>query len=229
MKNLYEQVTMSLLMFWSPSRAVESIREKAPFLVPLLIASIAGVVVQFATSPMVETLMRANLAHLQEDQVAQSIEFYRRFQMIGVFTAPLVMLLKWAAVALLLYLLAILVNGTMSFRQVYSLVSFSSLALVAESAIVLLILLLRGVESIQTQMDLQPAIGLNLLFPGLAPAWHLLLNNANIFELWYVVLLVLGIRQLNRFSTGKAVAVVVAVWLFGVGLQSATTALGMAL
>ena len=125
----------------------------------------------------------------------------------------------------LLYLVSILANGRMRFRQAYSLVAFASIALVAEWSVGLTVMLLKGLENIQRPFDLVPALGLTLIFRDVGLGWFTLLNSVNLFQIWFIVLLVIGIASMNGFSRWKSGWVVVSVWLFQTAVGALTTGL----
>jgi len=51
-------------------------------------------------------------------------------------------------------------------------------------------------------------------------------NDFNLFKLWFLWLLLLGVACLNRFTLLRAFSVVVPVWLFRVDLGICVTTLG---
>jgi hypothetical protein len=82
------------------------------------------------------------------------------------------------------------------------------------------IITLRGVDSVSTMMDLQWAIGLNLLVTTENPVVHTLLSSISLFELWYLAVLVLAVEKLSQASRGKAVAAAVTYWVLAVGVTA---------
>lgn len=209
-------------LVWSPSEAFETISTRAPYFLPLLIIGIGGIAITLMTIPLTAQVARHNLSgELAPEKIDEALQFLVRWQMMGALLIPLTIVLRWAIVAGLIFLTLQLVDGKMLYRQAFSLVAFASIFLFIESCQTLVILKLRDIQEFQNPLDLQPAVGLNLLFPHGGSIWYQFLNNINPLQVWYVAILIWGVSTLNGFSRKKASAVVVPVWLFLVTVQVA--------
>lgn len=209
-------------LVWSPREAFETISTRAPYFLPLLIIGIGGIAITLMTIPLTAQVARHNLSgELAPEKIDEALQFLVRWQMIGALLIPLTIVLRWAIVAGLIFLTLQLVDGKMLYRQAFSLVAFASIFLFIESCQTLVILKLRAIQEFQNPLDLQPAVGLNLLFPQAGSIWYQFLNNINPLQVWYVAILIWGVSTLNGFSRKKASAVVVPVWLFLVTVQVA--------
>lgn len=216
-------------LIWSPSRGVEAIARQTPLLVPLFLFSMAAFLVNWYSIPFAEQVARLSMPDsLKPEQVEQVMSFTHRISLVSAIISPLSIVMKWAIMAGLLYLVAVLANGRMLFRQAFSLVAFASIALVAEWVVGLSVMLLKGLEAVRSPFDLVPALGLTLVFRDVGAGWFALLNSVNLFQLWFVILLIMGIGTMNGFSRWKAGCVVVTVWFFQTGVGALTTALSSA-
>jgi hypothetical protein len=135
------------------------------------------------------------------------------------------LLLKWAAVALLLFLTTVLIEGRGSYCKTLSLVAFSSVILLVQSWYSRMIVHLKGIEILRSPWDLDPPIGLSLLMPGLNPGWYTFFNTFNLFEAWFVALLILGLSGMEDISRKKAALAVIPIWLLLTGLRAGLAAL----
>ena len=211
---------------WSPSRGIEAVTKQAPLLVPVLLFSVATILINWYSMPFAEQVARLSMPeNVNPEQAEQILRFTHRISVASTLVSPLSILVKWAVLAGLLYLVTVLANGGMRFRQAYSLVAFGSVALVAEWAVSLGVMLLRGVDNVRNPLDLVPALGLTLVFRDVGAGWFALLNSINLFQLWFVVLLVMGVAAMNGFSRWRSGLVVVSVWLFQTGVGALTTGL----
>lgn len=224
------QCRLLIELIWSPTVALNEFRFKTPYLCPLLLFSVTGIIiVSFNNSMILNFTQRTLSLNLDEPQIDQSLRFIERIQLLGLILSPGILLLKWTLVAALIFLVAQLVDGKMTYRQSFSLVAFTSIFPLLESCVVLTILKLKGSENLNSPLDFQPPIGMNLFFPETSLSWTTFLNNFNLFEVWYVVILVLGVSILNRHSRLKAAFVVVPVWLFLVSIQVAVATISVSL
>jgi hypothetical protein len=211
---------------WAPSRGIEAVARHAPLLLPVVLFSVSAFVINWASMPFAEHVARLSMPdNLDPARAEQVLSLTHRISLVSTVFSPVSMLVKWVVLAGLLYLVAILANGRMRFRQAYSLVAFASIALVAEWSTGLVVMLLKGLENVRAPLDLVPALGLTLVFRDVGLGWFTLLNSINLFQVWFVILLVLGIASINGFSRWKSGWVVASVWLFQTGIGALTTAL----
>lgn len=211
---------------WAPSRGVEAVARHAPLLLPVLLFSASSFLINWFSMPFAEHVARLSMPdNLDPAQAEQVLSFTHRISLVSTMFSPLSMLIKWVVLAGLLYLVVILANGRMRFRQAYSLVAFASIALMAEWSTGLVVMLLKGLDNVRAPLDLVPALGLNLVFRDVGLGWFTLLNSVNLFQIWFVILLVLGIASMNGFSRWKSGWVVISVWFFQTAVGALTTGL----
>jgi Yip1 domain len=172
--------------------------DKAPrWIVLLLVLTIGNILVTHATIPFV---LKAVEVSMPQGSTAHQITDIRAHitlgQQIGVFFTPLLLVLKWTIFAGLLWLAVVLATGDGDYKRLFSLAAHANLISFAGSLFVLVILHLRGIDVIQSAADLQPAIGLNLVLHPQNRIVLMFLGSINLFEIWYVVVLVIGLVKL---------------------------------
>ena len=224
------QLRLSHRFLWSPGNALAGFEDANPFAVPFIMASATGILFQLLSLPFVNQLTQNSFpSAISEQQVSENLRLIRRSQVWGAALSPIPLSLKWVCVAGMIFTVLQVMGAKMSYRRTLSLVAFSSFFISLELPIVWVILLLRGVENIKAPVDLMPPIGLNILFPNADVGLYALLNNMNLFEMWYVGILISGVAYFNRFSIRRAALFIVPVWLFLVGLQVSFTVLILSL
>jgi hypothetical protein len=198
------------------------------FLVPLAVFGALSVWLFLLQSPIqhewVAQQMKASGASPAE--IAPHLEALRRHQPIGGAIVPLVLLLKWIALASLLWLSAqLILERDVEFGPVLGVVAYGYAPLLLRDACIYLVLALRDPDVLARRNGLDVAIGLNLVFPSLELPWSTLLANVNLFEIWYAALLVVGLSKVGSAPWRRSAAVVLPNWLlvvlFQVGLASA--------
>lgn len=226
--SLVQQLGLLCRLVSEPSRSIERIGRDAPLAAPLALFGLGGAALQHLTLPYIQAALRSTLpGRLDADQIAQALEMARGIQLLSMAFFPVVMAFKWLVLALLIYIIVHLGDGVIRFRQAYSLVAFASLFVFLQASLILLILSLKGVESVGGPADLQPPIGMNLLFADVPPLLYSFLQQLNPFEFWYAFTLVVGVQQLNPgFSRAKSCALVAPIWAFAAALQSALASAG---
>jgi hypothetical protein len=92
----------------------------------------------------------------------------------------------------------------------------------------ILLLYSRGSIGVRDVTDMQALVGLDLFLRDKSsnPPLFVLLNSVNPFSLWYLGVLTIGVSVVSKLGKLKAGIVVTAVWVLGVLIQVATTAVG---
>ena len=215
------------LFFWSPGELFMILRERPNVIVPLLIACILSVALTFAMSPLV---LKVAAHSLPEGLPATQVEtFYHQIeigQRISLFFVPVILLVKTLFSALVLTMLTIIVAGDGTFKKILSLLSYTNLIMVLQGACALLVLNLRGIEQIARPADLQVQLGMDLFINTQSVALNSVLNAVNLFEIWYVSLLVIAIGCLFNCSKKKAATIGITYWTMTVAVQVALAVLG---
>lgn len=215
------------LFLWSPGELFNSLRDRPNVILPLLIASILSVALSFSMMPLV---MKVATNSLPEGLPAGQIEtFYRQIeigQRISLCLVPIILLVKTLFSALVLTMLTIVVAGEAGFKKIFSLLSYTNLIMVLEGFFALLILNLRGVEQIARPADLQVRLGLDVFINTGSVALNSALNAVNLFEIWYVSLLVIAIGCSFKCSKKKAATIGITYWAMTVAVQVAIAVLG---
>jgi hypothetical protein len=201
------------------------------YLVPLIILGLLFTLISVAQSPIHIQWTRHQLesAGAAPEQIAASMDLLRRSSAWSFVGVPLFLLLRWVLYALLLWLVAQVVIDILNFQQALTIVAFSYLPILLRDAAASLVLFLRSEEALLHADGLNVSLGLNLLLPAMPLPWSSLAGNVNLFEAWFVFLLVVGIAQVTRSHWRKALAVVLPSWLFVALVQFGLVSLGLAL
>lgn len=198
------------------------------FLIPLLILGMAFTLISIAQSPIHIHWTRHQLESqgMSPEQISAAINLLRRSSAWSFVGVPLFLLARWALYALLLWLAAQVLLNLLEFQQALTVVAFSYLPILFRDGAVSLVLFLRSDEALARADGLNVALGLNLLFPSIPLPWSTLAASINLFEAWFILLLVVGIAQMTRSHWQKACAVVLPCWVFVTLLKLAFALLG---
>jgi hypothetical protein len=217
------------LFFWSPGELFSTLRESPNVVVPLLIVCVLSVALSLAMSPLV---IKVAAHSLPEGLPAAQVEsFHHQIELgqrISVLLLPVILLIKTLFAALVLTMLAIVIAGDGSFKKTFSVLSYTSIIMVLEGGCALLVLYLRGTDQIAKPADLQVQLGLDLFINTQNAALNAALNAVNLFEIWYVSLLVIAVGCLFKCSKKRAATIAITYWTMTVAVQVAIAILGNA-
>ena len=208
------------MAFASPGQVFSDISIRPTWVICLIAMVVLGIGVQFAVVPHVdsEATLRARLgdraADLSDERIEEMVQqgekFARFAPLIGLVVSPI----AWAIMAAIFFVLLKIVGSETDFVRAFSttLHAYWPPAVVVS---VLTAILIQRVGKIPQQelTDVVKSHPGAFLSPD-APAWlDAVASTFSVFNIWTVVLLVIGFRVVGKISTGKAAVVALVPWV----------------
>jgi hypothetical protein len=206
-------------VFTNPAALFERLRDRPDWLIPLVVGCVVMLIVQYfmhpftsrATLGMINDSTPPQMAQALRDAANKPADWKLIFQPIGYG----VMCLIGAGI---LTGLAAMFTAKGKFMPIFSAFLYAKLVVLPSMFLALLIVSLRGVDSVNSMMDIMWTIG-----PAMFVTENKLLFNVltqiNLFEAWYVVLLVIAIQKITGAKRGTSIAVVGVYWVLGAATQ----------
>jgi hypothetical protein len=223
-------------IFVAPSKTFIDIRRKATFWGPLIIMILVGIGYGFAVQQKIgwEQVFENNIR--QNPTKAEQIESNPRAESIKAVSAKITAGATYGyfVIALIFTLIIALLNwatvnfgfgGTAKYSQIFAVSLYASLVMNIKFLLAI-IALFAGLapDSFLISNPLGSNIGYYLSTD--LPLWlRTLCTHLDIFEIWSVVLSVIGVSIVAKVSRGKAAAVVIGWWLIIVLVTSGLAAL----
>lgn len=209
-----DQFLPMLDIFIDPASAVRRIDRKAPWLVPISVIAIGAVVISYLLMPVTLQVMSMNPpANIPREQYQRSFGMIEKALWIGAFASPVLVALKLLTLAGILKLMATLGGLDVVFKKLFSFLSNAAMIIFLEGLATFAVIKAKG-DEIQTMEEMMPALGLDLLSRGQLPKTvEAGLHFFSIFEIWYIVVLVVGFAALAKCSKSKAFLLTLPVWL----------------
>lgn len=215
----------ALEVFFDPFNLFGRLNARPNWLIPFLIVVVAGVVSILLMSPV---LMRITLRQIPEGMSAetqeQMISMMRLSKYYGILVSPLVVMLKWSISAFLLFSVSVLFGADITYRKVLSLLGHASIITALDNLLSILVLYLRGIDTIKSVEDIQSTVlSLNHLMGSTGhPVLRVFLESVNVLTVWYMIVLVMGMASMTTVSKKQSAAIVGVVWtlqtMFLIGL-----------
>jgi hypothetical protein len=199
-------------VLYEPTAVFERIRERPRFVAPVTAIMALSLVIGLLMRPFVEAALGPMLAQAAAARGGAAPDAGKAalLQLVGatVFTPVFIALiggLLWVAVSLF--------GVEARYRVLVSVAAYTSILYILQLLAALAVLALRGVASVSSPLDLQPAFGLDLLAPDATGFVGGLLRGVNVFSVWGGVLNGIGITVTHRTSkqTGYGAAVIAVV------------------
>jgi hypothetical protein len=213
----------------NPSDAFTSLKQRPRWLVTFIIISVITIITAFLIHPFTLHLMTAMLAEQFKDhEVEQILGTSLIFTYIGYSFSPVFLLLRWLIIAALLYFIAVLFNSEqLTYQTTLASVVHAEIILVVMNIVNVIILYFQGIDTVTDPVHLQAIVGLDFLMhaPADNKPLFILLNNINIFSIWYLSVLTIGYSIITGFSKIKSMVIVGSVWLLTIFYQAAVAAI----
>ncbi len=222
-----------LYTFTAPSRTMADLRNNASWWVPWLLISIASVAFCFALDrrigwgQVIETQVQANpktAAQFERMAPAQREKIMKTQAAVAgaiAYSAPLTTLLAMVVIAgVLLGLFNFGFGAKLRFGELMSVSAYSLLPSILNTVLMIVMLFAVDPESFDAKSPIASSVG--YFVPSTMPFLKTLLGAFDVFTLWQVLLLSIGISQLSKLKvkTGTAFAAIFGLF-FVVKLASA--------
>lgn len=222
------------MAFTSPGQVFTDIAIRPTWVLCLIAMVLLGLLVQFAVLPHVdsEATLRARLGDRAEgvsdeqiEQMVQQGEKFARFApIIGLVVSPI----AWAVMAAIFFVLLKIVGSDVDYQRAFSTTLHGYWPPAVVVSVLTAVLVQRVGKIPQNELtDIVKSHPGAFLSPD-APAWlHAGASTLSVFNVWTVILLVIGFRIVGKLSTGKALVVALVPWLVWLVAKAGLTSVFM--
>jgi hypothetical protein len=216
---------MSILdIYFAPSKVFNALKEKPQWIIPLVVVLLVVAVTAVVTVSLTrETIIARQEEMFQERGMSEEqIEQARQFtsgpimMISSAISAALITAVLLVVFALVVHLFIPLFGGESSFKKVFSVICFSALVTVPAAILKIILIAITGSPYITTSLA--------LLAPDLAKSsfTYQLLSGFDLFVIWEMVLVSMGISITNNLLRKNAYMLVFLMWFIsifiGIGL-----------
>ena len=201
-------------VFVDPASTAKRVPSKLSWLWPVIVLTIAYITISYLMVPYAMQLVDAKMAerNLPPEQLqrAQTVA-----HTMTKYTAPISPIFGIGILALLALLIKAMYS-TMDvrtrYRDVFSLLAACALIPMIQAVASYIVVRSKG-DEITTAEQLAPPFGLDLFMPGVKGVLFAIVHFFSIFEIWYLVVLTLGMAYLTHSSKSKAFIAITPAWL----------------
>jgi hypothetical protein len=202
-------------VFVNPAALFERLRDRPDWLIPLLAGSAVLLIVQYFLHPysargvlgMITDSTPPQAAQAMRESAMKPVGWTVIFQPIGYVVFCLIG-------AGILTGLATMFTAKGKFKQIFSAFVYAKLVTLPALLLMLLVVSLRGVDSVNSMMDVMWTLG-----PAIFVSENKLLFNVltqiSLFEVWYFVLLVIAVQKITGCKRGTGITTAAVYWLIG--------------
>ena len=218
--------------FTSPGEVFADIRRRPTWVVIMVLVVTLGVVANLVVMPHVDTeaTIRARLGdradELDEQQIERMVEQGEKFAVIGPIAAAVVGPIAWAVMAGVFFVMLKLVGSDADYQHTLS-TTLHAYWPPTVIQLTLMSLLVQRMDAIPQQEIGGIVKGdLAVLLAEDAPAWlDAAARTISVFNVWAVILLVMGFATVGRVSRGRAAVATLVPWGVWLAAKAGGTAL----
>jgi hypothetical protein len=207
-----------LNVFVDPKSTAKRVPAPLSWLWPIIVLSVIYVTFGYLMLPYtlqvvdlrISQQMSQNNAPVEQLERAKNIT-----HLISQFSVPATPLIIVGLVALFAWLVGAMgsIAGVRAkFRDIFSLMAACSLIPALQYIATYIVVHVKG-DDITSQEQLQPPFGLDIFLQDIHGALFGLVNYFSVFQIWYLIVLTIGLAYLAKTSKGKAFFAITPAWL----------------
>lgn len=209
-------------VLFEPAAVFGRVREKPRFLAPFLALAVITVAIGVVQLPFVKAAMTAQFTQAP-NMTPEQAQAALKFAPIGIVIAPIAYCLFLLLNAFILWVGVSILGGEAKFGTLLSVATYASISYALLQIVGVIVLMMRGTGGIASVVDLQPAVGLDLLAPDAKGFVLALLRGINPFTLYGVFLTSVGVAVTHQTSKATAYTAATIQFLIALLLGAALT------
>ena len=223
-------------VLFSPGKAFADIARRPRWWIPLILISILSTIYLTAFTQRVgwESVLRPAI---ESNQATQNMSVQQREQLITTAAGLLqvrrlrlcvtMLLYVFIVAVILMFLFDTMMSAGIGLKRMMAIVAYGFLPLVIQTALSMVVLYLKDPQEFNLRNPLVFNVGA-FMSPDSPAALRALGSSIDLFSLWIIVLLAIGVSAAGRkISFGKAFAGIALPWALLVCLKVAAAAAGM--
>ena len=220
------------MMFTSPGEVFTDIAVKPTWVLLMVILVVLGVAAQVVIAPHIDTeaTIRARLADRADEftdaqiegMVAQGEKFAKFGPIIGLVIAPI----AWALMAAVFLVMLKIVGSEIDYPRSLSATLHAYWPATAVALVLTMILIQRVGKVAQEDLTNVVKANLGVFMSPDTPAWLTsAASTVSIFNIWAVILLIIGFTSVGKVSRGKAAVAALVPWVVWIASKAGIGAL----
>lgn len=203
--------------FIDPAGAAKYVFRKWFWVGPLIIVGVISLVTYYLTLPMIQHVLDITPApgNTPPEQYQRGVEIGMMIQRVIAFLMPLIIAVIWLVGALIMFAMCSVLSVNTKFLYLFNAVAGCSIIQLLGGIASFVILKAKG--EVSTMAELRPALGIDIFLPeGTNKYAVALVGYFSVFEIWWIVMMVLVLGAAFRISKGKAFAIVLPLILLNI-------------
>lgn len=192
-----------------PPGAARRVHSKWFWIGPLILFSIVSIIASAILMPITRHVLEVSPIppNTSPEQYQHGVEIGMTIQRVAMYFSPVIAAILFAIQAGILLLMSAMTGVKAKFRALFNLVAGCSL--IQMLAAIAGVVILKSKGEVTTKAELRPALGLDIFLPsGTNKFVTAFLGYFSVFEIWWIVMMVLIFAAAFRVNKGKAFVVI---------------------
>jgi hypothetical protein len=218
--SIKESFSNIFYVIFSPSKAFFNIGQRPRWVVAFLTLTVLSIFVGLINLTSVEKMIRIMLPSGMADIFLNT---ETNAKLLTTIITPSIMIIKCLLFTILIWLISGTMTDRVTFGKTYSLAFHTGILLFLEFFLVATIYFVKSLYQNLSFHDFKIYLGLDILFKGheISLPFRTILANFNIINIWWVVVMILGLQKIFNISRRKSVLIVAIFWSVWLGIQIA--------
>jgi hypothetical protein len=233
-KNAFQRIAG---VFFAPVETFADIARKPDILIPLLVILVIGFVSTFLIMPHLDwdamlaqqqEMVKKQNPNVSDADLAQMGKFTKVLGKAMGYISPLLVIIGYLIIALVIWGACRLMGGQGDFKQAFSATLYAHFPRVVLGIIAGVVVMARGMVDPSTMATVVKSSPAFLADMKEQPVLFTLLGSLEIFQIWTIILLIIGFAMLSKLSKAKTAAIIISLWVITVVVKLGFAALGAA-
>ena len=223
-------------VFFSPGKAFADIARRPRWWIPVILISILSTIYLTAFTQRVgwESVLRpaiessantSSMTHQQREQLITTAAGLYKY--VGYLSVVGTLFYVFITAVILMFLFDTMMSAGIGLKRMMAIVAYGVLPLLVQTALSMVVLYLKDPEEFNLRNPLVFNVGA-FLSPDSSAALRALGSSIDLFSLWIIVLMAIGVSAAGRkVSFGKAFTAIASLWALLVCLKVAAAAAGI--
>lgn len=201
-------------VFFKPANVYSQTKAQPSWGQSFIILSFVSIIIAFFTIP-INTQITNNLMSTvggtasKQELIQSTMDKVKYWSLLS---EPINLTIRILIFSALAYIGSIIIKRGSNFKQVFALCTHAFVIIILSKIANLCMLYIKGIENIKTVFDMS-AIGLNIFSDKSVNFLNVFLSGINIFEIWFIWILVSGISYILEIKKSKSAIIVISTWL----------------
>ena len=233
-KNAFQRIAG---VFFAPVETFADIARKPDILIPLLVILVIGYVTTFMVMPHLDwdamlsqqsEMVKKQNPNVSDADLAQMGRFTKAMAKVMGYIGPLLVIIGYLIIALVVWGACRMMGGQGDFKQAFSATLYAHFPRVILGIVASIVIMARGMVDPSTMATVVKSSPAFLVDMKEQPVLFSLLSSLELFQIWTIILMIIGFAALTKLSKAKTAAIIISLWIITLVVKVGFAALGAA-